>query len=383
MASFRRDRSRQPVLLAALLLTAAIWSGASGSRGSSLAPRSLEPSARSTAYLAAQQSDETNSPLPVFAFHSGFWINLHHFLYLQARIRNVDASPADSEGTMAPAFSPASLAGLSAKEKQSWKAAVSFYAKDLADLDSRYSYDLETINNRLAEMESCPDLTGNSTPACTSGLPGDLVATLESAAPVYRAHWWPEQDRENRRWIAGVTPKIQQTGARLAERLAEIYRQPWPSAPIRVDVVWYAGPDGAYTTLNPVHLNISSHDPRNQGVYSFEVLFHESSHVLARAVSEAISRDFRQRNKPIPRDLWHALVFYTTGEMIRRDLASRTASSQPTQAGQTGYQTYAEHFGLYLGSWAHFHDLLDLYWRPYLDGKLSFEEAISQIAAAE
>lgn len=175
---------------------------------------------------------------------------------------------------------------------------------------------------------------------------------------------------------------IQQMGARLSERLSEIYQQPWPSAPIRVDVVWYAGPDGAYTTLNPVHLIISSHDPRNQALYSFEVLFHESSHVLAGAVREAISREFRQRNKPIPRDLWHALVFYTTGEMIRRDLGSQMASSQ-SPTNQASYQTYAEHFGLYSGAWAHLHDLLDLYWRPYLDGKISFQEAISQIAAAE
>lgn len=24
-------------------------------------------------------------PLPVFEFHSGFWVNLHHFLYHEAR----------------------------------------------------------------------------------------------------------------------------------------------------------------------------------------------------------------------------------------------------------------------------------------------------------
>ena len=35
----------------------------------------------------AAQGDPRMGPLPVFEFHSGFWVNLHHFLYQQARER--------------------------------------------------------------------------------------------------------------------------------------------------------------------------------------------------------------------------------------------------------------------------------------------------------
>ena len=31
------------------------------------------------------QNDTSIAPLPVFEFHSGFWLNLHHTLYRQAR----------------------------------------------------------------------------------------------------------------------------------------------------------------------------------------------------------------------------------------------------------------------------------------------------------
>ena len=56
-----------------------------------------------------------------------------------------------------------------------------------------------------------------------------------------------------------------------------------------MDVVWYGGPYGAYTSLNPIHVTISSHDARNQDIYGFEVLFHESSHALAGGVTQAIA----------------------------------------------------------------------------------------------
>jgi hypothetical protein len=323
--------------------------------------------------------------MPVFEFHSGFWVNLHHFLYLQARLMKGDPSLTDTgRGAVPPHLSPASLEGLSAEEIQAWQASVAFYVEDLAGRDLLLNMDMETINNRLGEMETCADLTGKTNPACTAGLSPGLIDALERAAPVYRAHWWPEHDRENRAWIAEVAPMIRQMGVDLSQRLAEVYQRPWPSKQIRVDVVWYGGPYGAYTSLNPAHVNISSHDPRNQGLYGFEVLFHESSHVLAGAVTDAIAKEFRARDKPIPRDLWHALLFYTTGELVRRDLALRTRPpAADSELSGFPYQPYAAHFGLYSGSWERFRGLFDLYWRPYLDGKIPFETAIARIAAAQ
>jgi hypothetical protein len=48
----------------------------------------------------------------------------------------------------------------------------------------------------------------------------------------------------------------------------------------------------------------------------------------------------------------------------------------------SSYQPYAARFGLYSGSWDRFRDMLDLYWRPYLDGRVSFETAMARLAAA-
>jgi len=340
------------------------------------------PNAEKQASL--QQSSGTDSPLPVFELHSGFWMNLHHFLYLQARLTAGNPSSSDNGRGKVPPDEPlASLLDFPAKEIQDWQAAVAFYAKDLAKRDLQLNGDMENINNRLSEMEICPDLDGKSSPSCKSGLRPDLVEALERAAPIYRAHWWPEQDRANREWIAQVAPKVRQMGVELSGQLADIYQNPWPSNRLRVDVVWYGGPFGAYTTLNPTHVTISSHDTRNRGIYGFEVLFHESSHALAGSVMQAIAREFRARDKPIPRDLWHALLFYTTGEMVRRDISSGNMTPpDPQDSDAASYQTYATRFGLYSGAWVRFRGLLDLYWMPYLNGRISFDTAIARLAAA-
>jgi len=97
----------------------------------------------------------------------------------------------------------------------------------------------------------------------------------------------------------------------------------------------------------------------------------------------AIAREFRERDKPIPRDLWHALLFYTTGEMVRRDVSyGSLAAADPQENGSPPYETYAKRFGLYSGSWVRFRGMLDLYWLPYLDGRISFDTAIARLAAA-
>src|SRR5580658_1015554 len=71
-------------------------------------------------------------PSPAFEFHSGFWVNLNHFLYLQGRLRQSGgASQSPSERQALPSSSdekPASLDGLTPGQKKDWDAAVDAYA---------------------------------------------------------------------------------------------------------------------------------------------------------------------------------------------------------------------------------------------------------------
>src|SRR5580700_2137453 len=292
----------------------------------------LLPFALLTARAApAQQSSSAYGPLPVFEFHSGFWINLHHTLYYEAKLRESPPT-APQKGNPVPQVKlklmKDAATALSPAERITWDNSVAYYAANYANKDLLFNNELILLKNQLADFEDCDELSGTRKKACDAGLPAQLTQALDPAAPVYRAYLWPDQDRANRRWVARVAPLVEEQGVGISQRLADIYQTKWPKAKIRVDVSAYANPTGAYTTLDPLRVTISSLDPRNQGDAAFEVLFHEASHGIAEPVQSAIVRECRQRDKAIPRDLWHALIFYTTGEVIRPLLTTPGDGSQ-------------------------------------------------------
>jgi hypothetical protein len=352
-------------------------------------------------------------PLPVFELHSGFWINLHHTLYRQARLRKDAASPDKTGKTSGPALkTPAETKpSYTAAEQRAWDDAVSYYAANLADKDLLFSSELVELKNQLSDFEDCDELTGKTKRFCDAGLPPKLAQALEAAAPVYRAHLWPDHDRANRRWILRVAPLVIEQGIGLSERLADIYETRWPRQKIRVDITAYANSAGAYTTLDPLRVTIASLDSRNQDAEALEVLFHEASHGIAEPVQDAIIRECRQRDKAIPRDLWHALIFYTTGEVLRPVLASSDATprgeldlrSHSSPAGSStstsgssatgsrensprtsaaGYTPYALREGLYERGWKNYLDVLQRFWQPYLDGRATFSDAIARMVSS-
>lgn len=308
---------------------------------------------------------------PVFRFQSGFWLNLHHFLYQQARLRSerpiTRSGSASARGeSRAAAQAAADTDSLTPEQLKAWNAALDYYAEELARRDLLFDNYMVLMKNRLAELAAAPDLS-------TSGLREEVIRAMETAAPVYRAHWWPAHDRANREWLARLEPMVDRMGTRLAQELSTVYQADWPEAPVVVDIAIYAGRVGGYTSLDPVHVTVSSTDPRNQDEAALEILFHEASHGLARAVAEAIARECRARNKPTPRDLWHAVLFYTTGEVVRRTLAAQRPGE---------YMPYAYRHGLYARGWQNFQWLLERHWQPYLDGKVDFDRAIARMANA-
>jgi hypothetical protein len=133
-----------------------------------------------------------------------------------------------------------------------------------------------------------------------------------------------------------------------------------------VDVTAYANWAGAYTTLGPTRITIASLDPGNQGPAALEVAFHEASHGISWYLEKSISEECRRQNVLLPRrDLWHAVLFYTTGEIVRRRLRD--------------YRPYAYSNGLWRKAWPMYIVALEKDWQLYLDGKFPFEAAVAQL----
>jgi hypothetical protein len=306
-----------------------------------------------------------------FELHIGLWINLHHFLYQQAFWRKA-ASSANAEMAAAAAARVAGTDQLSEAQRRDWALSLDYYAASMIDRDLLFDNGMVAIKTVLAGAEGKPSLAG-------SGLDQELTRALERAAPVYRAAWWAEHDRLNRAWIEGVRPLVKKYRDGLVEKLAAAYRETWPAEPIRVDVSFFATRLGAYMTDKPLHVTISSAHPNMQGAYALEILFHEASHALvdenAGAVGLAIVREAKAHKRAVPDRLWHAVLFYTTGELVRRVYE---------RGGVKGHVPYAYKYGLYERSpeWGAYRRALEAHWLPYLDGKLGFEEAVTRLVGA-
>jgi hypothetical protein len=136
------------------------------------AAQSPEPLQGSSTRVPSQD-DELAVPRPVFELHSGFWLNLHHFLYEQARLRDQEST---SRGKVSGPVQDSGAAESRGADSRPWQAAVNYYAKNLARRDLLIDQGMVLTNNRLADLETCADLSGRASPTCASGLPPALVA---------------------------------------------------------------------------------------------------------------------------------------------------------------------------------------------------------------
>lgn len=292
----------------------------------------------------------------LFEFRSGFWGNLHHFLYVLGRAQNrapdrerraVAAAPLDIEG----------LASRSDAEQVVWKDAVSFYAAGLSKKDAVFDDELVRVTRALVAAPDGSDLSG-------LGLDAALVSTLGRAAPIYRAVWWPRHARANAARQADLQAFLDKYGARAVARLTALYGTRWPAQPRIIDICAYTNWAGAYSTDGGL-IALASTDSETSGSEGLETLLHEASHQWDEEIDRRLSAIAAKAGRPVPRLLSHAMIFYTSGEIV--------AEIVP------GHEPYAIKAGVWNRGMSDLKPLLDTYWRPYLRGTATFDEAITRI----
>ncbi len=302
-------------------------------------------------------------------FYSAFWPNLHNVLWSEAWARR---PASDAEPSPAGKLPEPLSADLAEAERGAWDGAVAYYDREIADLHPLFDRESRAI--RMALLEA-----GSELPA--TGLAPEHRRVLTEVAAVYRKYWWPAHDRANREWIAEARSKVTALSPEVPEGLARLYATPWFAAPLRVDVVRVSSREGAFTSNEPApgHITISSSSPGNQEWAAAEVLFHEASHLLFLPAMRAFGAELKAQGKNT-RDgpaeswnvhVWHAALFYSTGEVVRRALEARGIR----------YQPYAYKTGLFDRSWSRFRALIEAYWKAFVDGHLPQDEAIRQIVS--
>ena len=89
----------------------------------------------------------------LFDFHSGFWINLHHFLYRQALLSQLQKGPRSLALTRADTDE---LQHLSPTEREPWNAAVAYYAGSFAKRDLLFDEGLITTRTSSKTQKRLP-----------------------------------------------------------------------------------------------------------------------------------------------------------------------------------------------------------------------------------
>ena len=301
--------------------------------------------------LGTEARASDGAPAPVvfgrYRLQSNFWVNLHQRLVYEARFK-WDKPPA----------------GLDGERLAQWAAAVDAYRKYLGRRNPIFDKELIQLNDTLSATTAArlPD-----------SVPAAAKRVLEGAMPLYSAAQWEEDDRANRFWIAVAFPLLVSASEELAEAHAKAYATPFPKR-ILVDVTTFAWEFGAYTVGEgeSAHVVITSTDKGNQGFAALELLMHEPSHAIVDATSAAIGSDLKRLSaetglRPMA-NLWHAILFYTSGELTRRALARR---------GVGEYRPII--LDMYERGFRGYRQSLETHWQAYLDGKVSREAALRQI----
>ena len=322
----------------------------------------LAACAHSSAGSAPAKANPTAST-KLFEFHSNFWVNLHHFLYVTARARaGLDGTRTAVTSALADTVG---FGALSREEQSAWNQALAYYARAVASRDILFDSSLVAVNDRLAELETAAAVRG------AKDLDPGIAAALDRAAPTYRRLWWPRHDASNRSWIERALVPLSQHGDAAARAEANAFHKQWSSVPVRVDVAAYTNWAGAYTTEFPSHINVrSTEDSSADSSVLFETLFHEVLHTMDDSVFIAVRKVFGAAGKRLPRDPTHPFIFYTAGEVTRRLFP--------------GHVPIAERGGLWTrnSDFARMLPLLRTHWQAYLDGHSSLEEATGRIAAS-
>jgi hypothetical protein len=296
------------------------------------------------------------TPAPIFHFETdGFWLNLHHYLYVLGRVEAKMPDIRRDAVAGAPADEAMGLALLTGAERQAWRDAVAFYARGLSRQDTVFDRSLVDVTNIVRRAPS-------DAPAATLKIDPALAAVLDRAAPAYRRAWWTRHREANRAWRASMQAPLAKLGPAMLAYITKAYQEPWRKDGYPVNIAAFSNWAGAYSTSFSL-LVVSSLSPGNSGLMGFEITFHEAMHqwddqVQDRLRKVAAANDIQKVNDLLS----HAMIFYTTGEAMRRLVP--------------GHTPYADVAGIWKGRMGAFKPALDAHWRPYLDGKATLDEAL-------
>jgi hypothetical protein len=297
---------------------------------------------------------------PIFKFESDeFWLNLHKFLYVLGRAQNKDPNASREAVAGAPGDAERGLASLTESERKTWADAVTAYARGLSRQDPIRDRELALLEGRLADVDDAGNVAG-------AMVEESLRAVLERAAPVYRKAWWSSHRAANRAFVSSTQQLLKAQGPTTLQFITRAYRMPWPAGGYPVHTTAYASWAGAYSTWGNLLIVSTNTGAGTSGWGGLESVFHESMHQWDDAMDMLLAAQASGAGGKVAFNLSHALIFYTSGEAVRR-------------VAPAGYVPYAEAAGVWQRGMQALKAPIEEIWLPYLNGRGTRDEALAAL----
>ncbi len=258
------------------------------------------------------------------------------------------------------------VASLGAEEGRAWQAALDAYA-GIAKRSLIFDGGLVQVGNTLAGLGDAMVLPPNV-------IESPIANALSTAAPIYRAHLWPEHRKEDDEWIAAHCSGVQRYDRQVRMAIAEALDAIPSSEPIVVDLARETGPTLAYTTNGPDGTSghtVIAPQKNTDPELALNTIFHEISHTMDDRIQDAIVKEATRQRVKVPEDLWHAVTLYTTGEITGRALSN---DGRPAGSLDSDRATMFDRNG-----WQKILTALERDWQPYLDHKVPFGAALQNL----
>lgn len=274
-----------------------------------------------------------------YSFHVNYWFNLHHFLKQESLLKSLDSTMVTTS--------------LPLKDQRILEEGVKYYTDEFFEEDLRTSDLFTDFKTWISTDPSLED-----TPAQFSG----IISILKKIDPVYRAHFWKNHLQTIESVLSENLPMIKNIESQFVDDLELLTRQFWPDDKVRVDLVYVAKSskwnvrNRPYTSIFPTWVVMNAYGENDVKGNWIELLFHESAHpmILSRDyfVAGTIQDVARAEGLKLPRQLWHAYLFYLTGDLAKRlleeDIAYDTTYMQRNKVFSRYYPTLDKYLPLYI-----------------------------------
>ncbi|MEO6303761.1 MAG: hypothetical protein ABIP51_11385 [Bacteroidia bacterium] len=297
-----------------------------------------------------------------FYFQSSKQLNAHLYLYNRALGCKFTKKPDDS---LAYYSFKDKYAMLNPKEILELNTIMIYYR------DSLVSKDL-LFDNTMSEFSDYLSDEGKTKIKLKLKWQSETLEALKKFQPYFTKLYWTGIDSSNRAWLNTYKDQITKMEINVLPELEKIYQTKLPGEKIRIDLTCYATFAGAYSFKNGFeHIIYSSVNKGNQGDLAAEVVFHEASHFLVDKLSEKIF--LLAKDKPVKKgmNLWHNVLFYTTGYVLEKQYKLQWKKFEPYYV-QMKFEDKFPDFKISVEG-------CKLYWNEYLEGKTTMDASLKKL----